>query len=1308
MLSTRQVAPALVLIAVTGAALAAPEAAPPLSAADLARLHTVGAWDITYAYSDTLDQTASASRASTAGFDAINPSYTRHEALGFSFAVTVAGKSRPSDCDAADPPNGCVTKYRFPATVDVSVDSVHTVYGYTECYCDTPLRFCPFDGNRQCTGQTFDYVDVEDRTATPGHVVLDGTPGHAADAGVFLIDYSVNPPQAVVGIQALDVRPAHILQTIPDHPGSHTVEGDTTRSYSLGFEWGDGTDADLGDTQVRIENGRFVIRGTGDGVRSLTAPPVSYWSPDAVSSGTSHRHSEWEVREHVFPPLVVNTTGDDSDQDRSDLICDTGNQTPSGEPECTLRAAIEQANAIGGRDAIAFDIPDAPVIAPATALPSVDDPLSIDGTTQPGVTIDGASAGASADGLALTVGDSQVKGLTVQHFGGNGILLEGGNGGTSVTHDTITANGKAGVAVSGATNVHDTIRENSIFANGGLGIDLEGGNEQQSGVTANDATDDDHGPNDLMNFPVGVTAQFDGVNTYVSGVLVTKDPANATIDVYMSDKPSASGFGEGQEYLDTTIAGADGSFVLVHPGRLPRPFVSATATDAAGSTSEFGPVCGDPDGDGNPDSDGDGICDDWETPGKGIDFDGDGTIDLDLAAAPYAASPSRKDLFVEVDYMDCTIAGTCAAGDGSHQPEEGALQAVEHAFGRAPVDKPLGIKLHAMLDEGVPEILMPRFLSRAPGTADDFDDLKLGSPPNPCGTQPNDGHFGTPSDRTSSNCRNILGAKRLVFRYAIFGHSFAEKPGSSGVAEIGGVDAAGALAGSGNDFMVTLGKTSADLSFIGGRLRVEAGTFMHEFGHTLGLRHGGTSSSPNCKPNYLSVMSYALQFLDHDPGRPLDYSPTALAALDENALDETAGVPGPAGRNVVHGVGGLGRLDPTNAPIDWDGDGNMTSTSTNADINFSDASNCPADGLSPSPLVGFDDWSHLVYAFRASGEFADGAPVVLPEAPEPLLSDVIAVAEANDADGDGVSNARDNCPTVSNPDQTDTDGDGIGDACQPTAQADLSIRVVDGHDPVQVGGALAYGITVHNTGPAGVADAIVKTAVPSGSVFVDATSSTGTCSGTARIRCALGALAVGDDATVTLTIAPAAEGRLDLTAHVASASPHDADPEPANDWDSERTEVVNELPSTTTTTTPTTTSITIAGATSSTTSTSSSTTLPGCPGGATAPSIACRLGELASAVRAVGQLGALQTRLVAQTQAAANLVRQSADLLTQDRHAKAGVALKRALHKLATFEHALRSRAAHHVPNDVRSTLLASADAVRVDLKALRSAALRR
>jgi len=38
----------------------------------------------------------------------------------------------------------------------------------------------------------------------------------------------------------------------------------------------------------------------------------------------------------------------------------------------------------------------------------------------------------------------------------------------------------------------------------------------------------------------------------------------------------------------------------------------------------------------------------------------------------------------------------------------------------------------------------------------------------------------------------------------------------------------------------------------------KVGTFIHEFGHDLGQRHGGDNDQ-NFKPNYLSVMNYAFQ-----------------------------------------------------------------------------------------------------------------------------------------------------------------------------------------------------------------------------------------------------------------------------------------------------------------------------------------------------------------------------------------------------------------------------------------------------------------
>ena len=46
------------------------------------------------------------------------------------------------------------------------------------------------------------------------------------------------------------------------------------------------------------------------------------------------------------------------------------------------------------------------------------------------------------------------------------------------------------------------------------------------------------------------------------------------------------------------------------------------------------------------------------------------------------------------------------------------------------------------------------------------------------------------------------------------------------------------------------------------------------------------------------------------------------------------------------------------------------------------------------------------------------------------IGDACDTTLPTDGDGDGVPDSTDNCPTVSNANQTDTDDDGIGDACE--------------------------------------------------------------------------------------------------------------------------------------------------------------------------------------------------------------------------------------------------------------------------------------
>lgn len=84
------------------------------------------------------------------------------------------------------------------------------------------------------------------------------------------------------------------------------------------------------------------------------------------------------------PQLVVNSTGDRSDADPGDghCSCDPIEEVPAGEdPECTLRAALEEANADADLDRIRFALPGgAPWrIAPATLLPEITAPVDVQG-----------------------------------------------------------------------------------------------------------------------------------------------------------------------------------------------------------------------------------------------------------------------------------------------------------------------------------------------------------------------------------------------------------------------------------------------------------------------------------------------------------------------------------------------------------------------------------------------------------------------------------------------------------------------------------------------------------------------------------------------------------------------------------------------------------------------------------------------------------------------------------------------------------------------------------------------------------------
>jgi len=173
--------------------------------------------------------------------------------------------------------------------------------------------------------------------------------------------------------------------------------------------------------------------------------------------------------------FTVDSTGDEAAVDAS-VSCDTSEDT------CTLRAAIEAANAQAGADAIEFNIAGSGLhtITPASEFPYIDEQLTIDGTTQTGascgtlvpslpansniphtllVEIDGTAV---TNILTINATDSIVRGLTINSAASANIQLDGSNSTIECNYIGTNAAGTAAALEGTGRGIEGTISNNEI------------------------------------------------------------------------------------------------------------------------------------------------------------------------------------------------------------------------------------------------------------------------------------------------------------------------------------------------------------------------------------------------------------------------------------------------------------------------------------------------------------------------------------------------------------------------------------------------------------------------------------------------------------------------------------------------------------------------------------------------------------------------------------------------------------------------------------------------------------------------------
>lgn len=209
--------------------------------------------------------------------------------------------------------------------------------------------------------------------------------------------------------------------------------------------------------------------------------------------------------------FVVNSTADTADFSAGDGVCDTDDGV--GDGPCTLRAAIQEANALAGADTIEFNIAGAGphLITKASDYPAITESVLIDGTTQAGASCSSMDlmvgiAGAAGTSLIVNGPDVVIRGLYITQDT-TGIALNNLSADATIECNLIGLN-QAGSALATITR--------AIDVNGGSGHIIGGGSNTTRNILA--------GTNSSLGYAIrltggsNITIKSNNLNSDKSGI----------------------------------------------------------------------------------------------------------------------------------------------------------------------------------------------------------------------------------------------------------------------------------------------------------------------------------------------------------------------------------------------------------------------------------------------------------------------------------------------------------------------------------------------------------------------------------------------------------------------------------------------------------------------------------------------------------------------------------------------------------------------------------------------------------------------
>ncbi|HBJ36744.1 MAG TPA: hypothetical protein DDZ51_18710, partial [Planctomycetaceae bacterium] len=294
----------------------------------------------------------------------------------------------------------------------------------------------------------------------------------------------------------------------------HFITHGTDRAFKLGNTWIDGNAAN--NRQAEFAEWANVLKSGGDLMfygcdlastqagRDLLGSIAQWTGLDIAASetliGAESLGGNWLLEYNIGEidtQIVVSAALQAEWEGLLDTFVVT-NTNDSGAG--SLRQAILDANALAGHDTITFNIAGSgtQIINALSALPTITDQITIDGTTQAGwvvgsfmpIVLDGNDLAANGLTLGDTADGSTIRGLVIRDFGLSGIRIDAGSNSNLIAGNWIgrfnsdgtiaaasEANGQLGVNVHGSFNViggTSLSDRNVISGNGFSGISITG------------------------------------------------------------------------------------------------------------------------------------------------------------------------------------------------------------------------------------------------------------------------------------------------------------------------------------------------------------------------------------------------------------------------------------------------------------------------------------------------------------------------------------------------------------------------------------------------------------------------------------------------------------------------------------------------------------------------------------------------------------------------------------------------------------------------------------------------------------------